>query len=156
LQGEEHETLVLGIAMLMAAQFFTTERADAYSISVDCDINFVPPPSRPYQNATCFYSWAPGLDNWITKGSWEANLHVAFLPYLLDTITMPMFTFASYTPPHTAWIQCANLVGYYDVTMTGRGWKYYIGTLTSPGGWIDVLFATDTAHPYVSTPVTCP
>lgn len=148
--------LILGCVLLLH-----TETSAAYTIGVYCQVNPVPPPSRPYQNVDCSYSWQVGGSALVIRGDWTADLifrgnimQPALV--LLDEINRSMFAFADATSPESVYIGCTNQEQEHRIDMIGRSYKFVFGGTWGPGYWEPVQILIDSATAYVYAPlVTC-
>lgn len=134
--------------------------ADAYTIAVDCQVNGVPPPHLPYQNALCTYTWSPGGDDVRHRwGRMSTSLQYWDVNPVDDVhhIDGNHFNLWSTTPPITSWIACANIAGTFRLIMNGYLYRYVFGGVNGPGYYSQVDTKSDHAFTYVSPPLrTCP
>jgi hypothetical protein len=123
---------VVALVVLLAATF-KPEISGAYTISVDCQMNPVPPPTIPYQNADCVYAWQQGGEFLNNRGKVEAQLQLWPTAQFMDSVNTGMFALGYATSPFRTWIRCSDIVGDFRMYMTGYLYKYIIGNLGSGG-----------------------
>lgn len=142
--------------VLLAAAYLPFHSAEAYTITVQCQINSLAPPTRPWQNADCFYSWAAGGNAMDVQGSWVSSVSRWSNGQLLHEISRPQFDFYNdNSSPNSTFLLCTNLQEVHRFSMTGTLWRLTIGGTWGAGGWSPVTILNDYALPSVTNPVPC-
>lgn len=148
------------IAMLLGYALLFSNPAGAATISVSCQLNLLPPPSTPYENANCTYSWVSTGNPQALNGRMQTTLTTApggSSPpgVLLDMIDTGQFAFSQRTSPFETWIACGT-GGPRRVQMNGYSLRFILNCSSCPGYWQNVQALIDAAHPYITNPVACP
>jgi len=148
--------LLVVTTVLFGALFLLPKPAAAWVINVDCQLNTLPPPTRPYQNADCSYSFNNSANPATTQGEWTVTATSDPGGVGLDQIVTPQFSFSSQTSPMSTWIECSSYTGGVRMQMTGWSYRLVLPCSTCDTYWSVVDLRNDAAFPYISTPVACP
>jgi hypothetical protein len=151
------KTLICAAVLVVMAGLLSPRASHAFTISVDCQHNPVPPPTVPYENVLCHYSWAPGGHIYNVGGKADAFLQYwpsGGTPFFVDNFSTGIFTLSGQTPPVTVWIECANVTGSFRAYMDGFLYRMLI-QINGPGGWSQQDHQSDAEFAFVSNPVSC-
>lgn len=122
---------LVALVVLLAATV-KPEVSTAWTISVDCQMNPVPPPTRPYQNVDCVYAWQQGGVAMNNHGKVSADLQYWPPPFgggsptLMDHLESAIFNFAQASSPYRTWIKCSDIAGDFRAYMTGHLYRPFV------------------------------
>lgn len=151
--------LYFGMLLLAASALFASHESHAYTISVSCAHNPVPPPGQPYQNVLCYHNWSVGGDPADMYGKTTTTLQ--YWPGGGEVITAhhietDVFSLSYYPSPNESRILCTNVSGSFRLIMNGYLYRLIIGGTWGSISWNQRDLQIDAEFAYVYTPlVTC-
>lgn len=152
--------IAIAMAFVLGSLSYAAHEAAAYTISAACVETNQPPAGTPVENTICTYAWQQGGDAMAIHGKWISTLFFGarVIPGLsppVHTLQRERFNLNTNASPNRVWIKCTNRTGYHAIEFQGWLYKYFVGTLNSPGYWEPVDFKLDWGEPYVTQLVPC-